>query len=89
MDIQIVAIIILLSLLLISLLFHWKQLDRSVKNENEILRLKEELEKKPKKQQSLELQEFLGDMIRGDGLVRVERIDPSNVFLHTPSSYKN
>ena len=33
---------------------------------------------------SLELQEFLADLMVGDGLIRVERISPANVFMHNP-----
>lgn len=89
MEIQIVAIIGLLFLLMVSLIFHWRQFDHSEKKATEILKLKEELEKKPKKQDSLELQEFLGDLFQGAGVVRVERVDPSSIFLHSPKGYQN
>jgi len=42
------------------------------------------LRRKPPKPQSLELQEFLGDLLSGPGIVAVSRIDPSNILLRSP-----
>ena len=86
MEIQIIAIVGLMFLLVVSLLLHWKQMDKLEKQSIENSRLREELKQKPK-QDSRELQEFLGDLFQGEGLVRVERVDPSSVFLHNPKGY--
>lgn len=40
--------------------------------------------KKPKKTQSQELQEFLGDLLSGPGIVAVSRIDPTSILLRSP-----
>jgi hypothetical protein len=40
--------------------------------------------KKPKKAQSIELQEFLADLMGGVGIVAVSRIDPGNILLRSP-----
>lgn len=36
--------------------------------------------------QTQELKDFLADLGRGDGLVRVTRVDPSDVLLRSPRS---
>lgn len=101
MSIQIVAIIVLMFFVVISLFLNIKQIDDRAKLNKELgnttkeyvkifdenLKLKEEIAKKPKKQDSKELQEFLADLFQGGGLVRVERIDPTSLFIHNPKGY--
>jgi len=42
----------------------------------------------PPQQQSIELQEFLRDLMAGDALIRVERISPEEIFIHNPRGVK-
>lgn len=46
-------------------------------------RLKNKTKQAPK---SYELQLFLHDIMRGDGIVRVSRIDPNDIFLRSPKN---
>jgi len=39
---------------------------------------------KHKIKDSRELQEFMLDLMRGDGLVKVTRVNPSDIFLRSP-----
>ena len=34
--------------------------------------------------QSIELKEFLADMMVGEALIAVSRIDPNNLYIHSP-----
>lgn len=45
-----------------------------------------ELENQPKKerQQSIELREFLSDLLVGEGLIAVSRVDPNHLFSYSP-----
>lgn len=54
-----------------------------IKN-NLIHELQLELEKKSKRTQSIELQEFLADLLTGPALLAVARMDPSNILLRSP-----
>jgi len=63
--------------------------DDKISLEADIIKLKAIILDKPKKQDSRELQEFLSDLFQGSGLVRVERVDPSSIFLHSPKGYQN
>lgn len=42
------------------------------------------LRKKPKRAESVELQEFLGDLLGGVGIVAISRIDPTSILLRSP-----
>ena len=48
------------------------------------------LKKQPKQapQASADLSAFLADILAGNGLVRVERIAPAEVFLRSPRDYQ-
>lgn len=37
---------------------------------------------------SRDLQEFMLDLMKGDGLVRVTRVNPSDIFLRSPREYR-
>ena len=39
---------------------------------------------KLKNKESKELQDFMIDLMQGEGLVKVTRVDPSNVLLRSP-----
>lgn len=43
-----------------------------------------QLRKKPRRADSVELQEFLTDLMGGVGMVAVSRIDPANILLRSP-----
>lgn len=36
---------------------------------------------------SMELKEFLSDLASGDGLIRVTRVDPSDVLIRSPRNH--
>lgn len=44
-------------------------------------------EKIQKPQDSYELQQFLGDLMSGGGIVEVRRIAPTDVFVRSPRTY--
>lgn len=39
---------------------------------------------KHKRSDSRELQEFMLDLMQGDGLIRITRVNPSDIFLRSP-----
>lgn len=39
---------------------------------------------KESRQKSIELHEFLSDMLAGDGLIAVNRVDPNNLYTVSP-----
>lgn len=71
--IVLLCIIIILCLALAFMLFHSYRLRQQI----------QELKKKPTAQ-TVELQAFLGDLMTGEGLVSVNRVDPNHLFTYSP-----
>lgn len=46
--------------------------------------VKEKKKRQKNSQQSFELSEFLADLLQGEGLVKVTRIAPNDIFLRSP-----
>lgn len=54
-------------------------------NQQLIEKLKKDISQR---EQSIELKEFLSDLLSGDGLISISRVDPTNVFLYSPRDKK-
>jgi hypothetical protein len=65
--------LILINLLLISLVANF-YLFRKIKSA------------KPKLTQSIEVRDLLRDLVTGPALIKIERVDPGSVFIHSPRS---
>jgi len=72
------AIICTLTILIVLLLFH------SYKLTKEVSFHKARANKNSNKSQSIELKEFLADLMVGEGLIAVTRVDPNHLFTFSP-----
>lgn len=66
--------------------------DRASRREEEFKKELADLEAKwkekiQKPQDSYELQQFLGDVLAGAGIVEVRRVAPTDVFIRSPRTY--
>lgn len=63
-----------------------KRLSKRISDDQELINSLKKDQKQ--RENSIELKEFLADLLAGEALVSICRVDPSNVFLYSPKDKK-